>query len=58
VGLSSVVSTAAAGPTRQATEVFAELSVRVDQDLSRWRAPRDGHVAAFSDMIRCLAVRP
>jgi hypothetical protein len=58
VGLSSVAATADAAPTRQATEVFAELSARVDQELSRWRALRDGDVAAFSDLIRRLAIPP
>jgi photosystem II stability/assembly factor-like uncharacterized protein len=58
VGLSSVAATADAAPTRQATEVQAELFTRVDQELARWRALRDGDVAAFGDLIHGLAISP
>jgi hypothetical protein len=56
VGLSSVASTADAAPTRQALEVFDELSARIDREISRWRALRDGEVAAFSDLVRRAAI--
>ncbi len=49
-------ATADAAPTRQAVEVLDELSARVDRELERWRALRDGEVAAFSAMIRRLDI--
>jgi photosystem II stability/assembly factor-like uncharacterized protein len=50
-GLSSVASTADARPTRQALQVFEDLSARADREIARWRALRDGEVAAFSQLI-------
>jgi photosystem II stability/assembly factor-like uncharacterized protein len=56
VGLSSVASTADAAPTRQALEVFDELSSRVDREIARWRALRGAEVAAFSELVRRAAI--
>jgi photosystem II stability/assembly factor-like uncharacterized protein len=55
-GLTSVASSADARPTRQALAVFDELSAQVDRDLARWRALRDGELAAFADLVRRLGV--
>jgi photosystem II stability/assembly factor-like uncharacterized protein len=55
-GLSSVASTADAAPTRQALEVFADLSARADREIGRWYALRDREVAAFSGLIRRLDI--
>jgi hypothetical protein len=55
-GLSSVASTADAAPTRQALEVFEELSARADREIGRWRALRDGEVAAFSELVARVGI--
>ena len=55
-GLTSVASTADAAPTRQALEVFEELSARVDGEIARWRALRDSEVKAFGELIRRLEI--
>jgi len=41
---SSVASPPIAAPTRQALEVFDDLSARADRELARWRALRDGEL--------------
>jgi photosystem II stability/assembly factor-like uncharacterized protein len=50
-GLSSVAATADAAPTRQALDVFQELSARADREIGRWHALRDGEVAAFGQLV-------
>jgi hypothetical protein len=49
--LTSVVASADTAPTRQAVEVFLDLSARIDAQLARWRAVRDTDVAAFGALV-------
>ena len=59
--LIGVVASTDAAPTRQARDVFADLSARVETQLTRLRALRDGPIAAFNARLRELdvaAVRP
>jgi photosystem II stability/assembly factor-like uncharacterized protein len=50
--LASVVSSGEAAPTRQARQVFDELSARVAAELQRLREVIDSDVAAFNTLIR------
>ncbi|HUG38207.1 MAG TPA: hypothetical protein VML54_14715, partial [Candidatus Limnocylindrales bacterium] len=50
--LTNVVGTADAPPTRQAREVFQDLSARIDAQLERWRTARTGDLAALNEQIR------
>jgi len=54
--LTPVVATAEARPTRQATEVFRDLSARIDRQLERWRAVLAGPVAAFRERVRAAGI--
>lgn len=54
--LSSVVASADTAPTQQSYDVFAELSERIDQHLSRWQALLTTEVPAFSKLIHAAAV--
>jgi photosystem II stability/assembly factor-like uncharacterized protein len=54
--LSSIVASADAAPTRQARDVFADLSARVDQQLDRLRQLLDSDLAAFNALIRDATV--
>ena len=59
--LIGVVASTDAAPTRQARDVFADLSARVETQLTRLRGLRDGPIAAFNARLRELdvaAVRP
>jgi hypothetical protein len=50
--LAAVVSSGEAAPTRQARQVFEELSARVAAELQRLRELIDSDVAAFNTLIR------
>jgi hypothetical protein len=50
--LASVVAAGDAAPTRQAREVFADLSARLDQQLTRLRDILDTRVAEFNTIVR------
>ena len=54
--LSGVVGSADATPTRQAREVFADLSARVDAQLGRLRQILDTDLAAFNTLVRDASV--
>jgi small-conductance mechanosensitive channel len=54
--LTSAVAMAEARPTRQAVEVFEDLSARIDRQLERWRALLAGPVAAFRDGVRAAGI--
>lgn len=54
--LSSVVASAETAPTRQSYAVFAELSGRIDQQLSRWQSLLRDDVAAFNQLLRVAEV--
>ena len=51
-GLTSVVASADGAPTRQAYEVFRELSMRIDQQLVQLQEAIEADVAAFNKLIR------
>jgi hypothetical protein len=55
-GLTSVVASADAVPTRQAYEVFHDLSTRIDQQLIALQEVIDGDVAALNELIRTSGV--
>jgi photosystem II stability/assembly factor-like uncharacterized protein len=54
--LTSAVAMAEARPTRQAVEVFDDLSARIDRQLERWRTLLAGPVAAFRDSVRAAGI--
>jgi photosystem II stability/assembly factor-like uncharacterized protein len=51
-GLAGVVASAPAAPTRQAYELFDDLSRRIDVQLQRLQSVIDGDVAAFNAVLR------
>jgi photosystem II stability/assembly factor-like uncharacterized protein len=51
-GVAGVVASADAAPTRQAHEVFADLSARIDQQLIRLREVTTADVAEFNRLVR------
>jgi hypothetical protein len=55
-GLTSVVASADGAPTRQAYEVFHDLSRRIDQQLIQLQGVIDVDVAAFNELIRASAI--
>jgi hypothetical protein len=55
-GLTSVVASADGVPTRQAYEVFHDLSTRIDQQLMQVQEVIDADVAAFNELIRTSAI--
>jgi hypothetical protein len=50
--LTSVVASAESPPTRQAYEVFDDLSARIDVQLERWREAREVDLARFNEAVR------
>ncbi len=50
--LAGVVASAPAAPTKQAYEVFDDLSRRIDAQLQRLQSVIDGDVAAFNAVLR------
>jgi hypothetical protein len=50
--LSSVVASADAAPTRQAYEVFDDLSAKIDQQLKRWQHLLESDIANFNQLVR------
>jgi hypothetical protein len=55
-GLTSVVASADGVPTRQAYEVFHDLSTRIDQQLIQLQGVIDADVAAFNELICTSAI--
>jgi hypothetical protein len=55
-GISSVVATADAAPTRQVQDVFAEVSAEARRVLGRWRELARTEVPAFAALLRRLDV--
>jgi flagellar hook-associated protein FlgK len=54
--LSSVVANADAAPTRQAYEVFQDLSARIDRQLERWCEVLATDVVSFNTLVRDSAI--
>jgi oligoendopeptidase F len=54
--LTAVVASADAGPTRQAYELFEELSARIQEQQQRLQNLIDTDVKAFNTLIRELGV--
>lgn len=50
--LSAVVASADAAPTKQARELFADVSTRIDVQLARLNEVISTDIAAFNDLIR------
>lgn len=54
--LTGVVASADARPTKQARDVFEELSGRLEAQLAEFRKVRDADLPAFNAMVRSLEV--
>jgi photosystem II stability/assembly factor-like uncharacterized protein len=57
-GLSSVVASGDGAPTRQAYDVFHDLSTRIDQQLVQLHEVLERDVAALNDLIRTSGISP
>ncbi|HXH09306.1 MAG TPA: glycosyl hydrolase [Alphaproteobacteria bacterium] len=55
-GLTSVVASADGAPTRQAYDVFHDLSTRIDQQLIQLQEVLEKDVAALNDLIRTTGI--
>jgi hypothetical protein len=55
-GLTGVVASADARPTKQSRDVFDELSAKLEEQLVRFRKIRDTDLPAFNAMVRSLEV--